>query len=129
MDLNEAIAQEQALAPGSYRIQFDLTEPANIADIRDKLESSGINLIGIKQWRSGGLWHLGVSYRKPAPAVGISFLPLAIIPLIAFGMVATLVGISIFNIKNITDSLTKLFLVVGGITITVLVLTRRWPAR
>jgi len=122
MNLNEAITREQALPPGSYRIQFDLTEPADTAAIRSMLE--GVDLISINQWQSGGLWHLGVSYRKPPPDAAISFLPQAIVPLIAFAMAATLVGISIFKIKDITESLTKLFLVIGGVTVLVVALTR-----
>ena len=122
MNLNEAITREQALPPGSYRVQFDLTEPADINAIREALKE--VDTLGINQWQSGGLWHLGVSYRKSAPTSAISFLPQAIVPLIAFAMAATLVGISIFKIKDITESLTKLFLVIGGVTVLVVALTR-----
>ena len=126
MNLNEAITREQALPPGSYRVQFDLTEPADINAIREALKE--VDTLGINQWQSGGLWHLGVSYRKSAPTSAISFLPQAIVPLIAFAIAATIVTISIFRIKDITESLAKLALVVGVVAITLLALSRK-PAR
>ncbi len=124
MNLNEAIAREQALEPGSYRIQFDMTEPANISAVRDVLKQNGITA-SVKQYQAGGLWHLAINYRKPAAEAGISALPLAIIPLIGFTMIIGLVGIGIFKIQAITDSLTKLALVVGGLAIVFVVLKKK----
>ena len=128
MDISEAILQEQSMPPGSsYRIQFDMDEPANIAAIKDKLKQNGINA-NVKQWNSGGLWHVGISYKKPV-SDGISALPVAIIPLIGFTLIIAMVGISIFRIKEITDSLMKLALIIGGFTVVVLYLKSRTPAR
>ena len=128
MDISEAILQEQSMPPGSsYRIQFDMAEPANIAAIKDKLKQNGINA-NVKQWNSGGLWHVGISYKKPV-SDGISALPVAIIPLIGFTLIIAMVGISIFRIKEITDSLMKLALVIGGFTVAVLYLKSKTLAR
>lgn len=124
LTIDEAIAEEKTLAPGSYRIQFNLMEPADINVIKETLTSNGINAY-VRQWYSGNLWHLGVSYKKPVPDTGISFLPIAIIPLIAFTIAATIVTIGIFRIKDITDSLTKLALVVGGVMILTLYMSRK----
>ena len=129
MDINEAIAIERSMPVGSsYRIEFDMTEPARIIDIKDTLKLNGINA-NVKQWHSGGLWHLGISHRKPVSADGISALPVAIIPLIGFTLIIAMVGISIFRIKEITDSLMKLALIVGGFTVAVLYLKNKTPAR
>lgn len=129
MNLNEAIAEEGSLPPGNYRAQFDMTEPVSISGIKDKLSENDVEVINIKQWQSNGLWHLGVSFEKPDPASGISFLPGAVIPLIGFAIVSVLVTVSIFRIETITNSLSKLALIIGGVAIAFAFVKGRAKAR
>ncbi len=129
MNLNEAIAHEQSLPSGNYRVQFDMTEPAPIIDIKDKLRENGVEVLDVNQWQSQGLWHLGVSYKKPEPTTGISFLPMAVVPLVAFAIVGLLITVSIFKIETIANSLSKLLLIIGGFTVVALYINRKPATR
>ncbi len=127
LNVSEAIEYEKALPVGSYEIRFYLTEPISDRDkqsIKAHLAQNGIPS-QISQKKSNGLWYVAVQYRKPEPSAAIGFLPLAVIPLIAFGFVAVLVGIGIFKMQDITNNIGKILLIVFGGTIVLAALMRK----
>ena len=122
--IERAIAAEENASPGLYEIRFYLTEPisqGDIASMRESLLGHGVNLKGIRQRKSGGLWYVGVKYVKEPVPEGIAFLPVAIIPLIAFGFISVLVGIGIFKIEDIS----KLIILGGGFAVILVALLRK----
>lgn len=118
VDIEKAIKAEEAIAPGLVEVRFYTSEPLTKQDAQEVYDHLWENHIDVKQVsiKSGsGLPYLSVIYDKPAPHEGISqILPMAIIPLIAFGMIAVLVGIGIFNIQSITQNVGKLLLITFG---------------
>ena len=119
--IEQAIAEERDLKPGAYAINFYLTEPVgdnDLQSIENHLRNSGVDVIGVSQARANGLWAVSVKYRKQAVTRAVGFLPLAIIPLVAFGFVAVLVGIGIFNIETLANNIGKLLLItLGGVAL------------
>ena len=128
VDINSAIAQEQALPPGNYEIRFYTTDPVSsqdIADTKTYLKSEGVDVRQVYQKKSNGLYYLGVKYVKHQPTENIAFLPLAVIPLIAFGFVSVLVGVGIFKLDTITNNIGKILLITFGGTIVLAALLRK----
>ena len=127
LDIEKAIAEENSLPPGSYEIRFYTTEPHqdNLQDIFDHLYSNGIEVISVEQRKTKGLWYISVKYIRPEVSNAIAFLPIAVIPLIAFGMVAVLVGIGIFKFEDLTGNIGKLLLIIFGGTIVIAALVRK----
>lgn len=127
-NIEEAIQQESALEPGVYDIRFYLTEPVSKEDIgaiRDHLHVNGVDAINVTQMKSGAEWAVSVKYRKPEISESISFLPVAIVPLIAFGFVASLVGIGIFKMEDIANNIGKILLIgFGGATLLALAMRK-----
>lgn len=125
--VEKAAQAELEAAPGLMEIRFYTMNPLTAEDAQlvfDDLWSRNVDVKKVYIQSEKGLPYLGVVYRKPA-GTGISALPLAIIPLIAFGLIATLVGIGIFNIESITGSIGKLLLIVLGGTIVIVALARK----
>lgn len=120
-DVGQATEEERSLGPGAYDVRFYLTEPVGNGDLQtiaDHLAANGVDVIGVSQAKSGGLWAVSVKYHKPAQSEAIGALPLAIIPLIAFGFIVVLVGIGIFKIENIANNIGKILLITfGGLTL------------
>lgn len=128
VDVETAIAEEQALGPGLYEIRFYLADPVTHNDelmVRDYLTEQGVDVKRVYQGKSNGLWYLAVRYRKPAVSRRVRALPLAIIPLIAFGFVSALIGVGIFKIKDITENIGKIMLIGGGTAIVLVALLRK----
>ncbi len=127
-NIEEAIQRESALEPGVYDIRFYLTEPVSredIRSIRDYLNVNGVDTIGVTQIKSGADWAVSVKYRRPEPGESISFLPVAIIPLIGLGFVASLVGIGIFKMEDIANNIGKILLIgFGGATLLALAMRK-----
>lgn len=116
-NIEQAIAEERSLKPGAYDIRFYLTEPVGDSDLQsiaNHLLANGVDVIDVSQVKSDGLWTVSVKYRRPVATETISFLPLAVIPLIAFGFVAVLVGIGIFKIEDIMNNIGKILLITFG---------------
>lgn len=127
-DIQTAIAEEQAASPGLIEIRLYTPEPISkevMQNIFDHLYYNGIDVRGVYQRKTKGLWYVGVRYRKPAPSEAIAALPLAIIPLIAFGFIMTLVGIGIFRLGDITKNLMPIILAGGGLILLTAVALRR----
>jgi len=120
-NVEQAIEKERNLKPGSYDIRFYLSEPVGDNDLKtivEHLSANGIDVVSVNQYKSSGLWVVSVKYHKPAESEAIGFLPLAVIPLVAFGFVAVLVGIGIFNMESITNNIGKILLITfGGVTL------------
>lgn len=127
-DVGEAIEKEKTLEPGMYDIRFYLTEQVGKSDlvsIVEHLSSNGIDVVKVSQSKSSGLWVISVQYRKPAESEAIGFLPLAVIPLIAFGFIAVLIGIGIFRIEQIMNNIGKILLITfGGLTVFALAMRK-----
>jgi len=117
-NIEEAIAKERSLKPGAYDIRFYLTEPVgdnDLQSIANHLSANGVDVIDVSQLKTDGLWAVSVKYRKPAETEAIGFaLPLAVIPLIAFGFIAVLIGIGIFRIEQIMNNIGKILLITFG---------------
>lgn len=127
-DVNEAVSEEAALPPGDYEVRFYSPNPVSRdveQDIFDHLYNSGVDVRGVYQRKTDGLWYIGVIYEKPAPYEAVAALPVAVIPLIAFGFIATLIGIGIFRVENIAKSLGQLALILLGGTIILVALLRK----
>ncbi len=127
-NVEQAIKEESSLGPGTYDIRFYLADPVGgdeLKSIASHLSAEGVDVISVSQKKVGGLWTLSVKYRKPAESEAISALPLAIIPLIAFGFIVVLVGIGIFKIDQITNNIGKILLVTfGGLTLFALAMRK-----
>lgn len=126
--VNEAIAEESALPPGIYEVRFYSPNPVSRDvqhDIFDHLYNSGVDVRGVYQMKSDGLWYVGVVYQKPAPSEAVAALPVAVIPLIAFGFIAALIGVGIFRVENIAKALGQLALILLGGTIVLVALLRK----
>lgn len=127
-DVKAAIAEEQSLPPGNYDIRFYSPNPVSEEvqqDIFDHLYDSGVDVRGVYQRKSDGLWYVGVIYNRPVASESIAALPIAIIPLIAFGFISVLVGIGIFRVENIARALGQLALILLGGTIVIVALMRK----
>jgi hypothetical protein len=118
--VNEYAAQEEALGPGVYQIIFNITTPTDVEAIKETLADHGIKTYKVDQRVTGDGYAVDVVYRKPDPGDGISFLPVAVIPLIGFVLASALVGITIFKIGDIAEGLMKLVLVAGGVAVVVM---------
>lgn len=130
VDIDQMAAVENSQPPGLYDIRFYLTEPVSAGDktlIVQDLRAAGVQLIGIDSRKSDGLWYVSVKYRRPEPPPPgeYAFLPLAVIPLIGFGLIATLVGIGIFKMEDITNNIVKILAIGGGIIIVTAALLRQ----
>ena len=129
VDVESAIAAEQVAPHGLIEVRFYTTSaspPSQAQVVFDKLWSNGIDVRKVSIVQRGGLPYLSVIYNRPAPVQGrISVLPLAIIPLVAFGMIAGLVGIGIFKISDLTSNIAKLMLIAFGGTILLAVVLRK----
>lgn len=124
VDINSAIADEQSLPSGDYEVRFYILEPLtrqDVADARYYLRNQGVDVHRIYQGKEKGISYLGVKYTRHAAGDGISFLPIAIIPLIGFGMIAALIGIGLFKLED----LGKVMLIGGGLVIVTIALIRR----
>jgi len=123
-NVEQAIEEERTLSPGAYDIRFYLTEPVGDSDlvsIVEHLSANGVDVVKVNQYKSSGLWVVSVKYRKPAERAAIGALPIAVIPLIAFGFIAVLVGIGIFNLESIANNIGKILLITfGGLALVVL---------
>ena len=126
--VEEAARAEQEAPPGVIEVRFYTAEPLNREDAQaayDHLWANGVDVRKVYVYNGKGLPYMGVVYNKQPPGEGISALPLAIIPLIAFGMIAALVGIGIFQLETITNNIAKLLLIVFGGTIVVALVARK----
>lgn len=129
IDVSTAAQMEQQLQPGGYEIRFYVTEPldqSELMNIRDNLIDSGAKVKSVGQKKSDGLYYVSVKYVRPASPPGtIAALPIAIIPLIAFLGIGTLVGIGIFKIEEISQNIAKILLITFGGTIIIAALARK----
>jgi len=128
IDLNSATEQEKALAPGLYEARFYINNPVSSVDIRDArlyLKEQGVDVKSVYQKKVGGLWYVGVKYVIHPPSESISFLPVAVIPLIGFALVSVLVGVGIFKIESLTNNIGKILLITLGGTIVIAALLRK----
>lgn len=129
-NIEEAAEEEKNLLPGSYEVRFYITEPVSSDDMKamtEHLSENGVTGARISQIKTDGLWAVSVKYNKPdiADTDTISFLPVAVIPLIAFGFVAVLVGIGIFKIQDVANNIGKILLITfGGMTLFALALRK-----
>lgn len=127
-DVKVAIEEEARAEPGLLEVRFHTLEPLpqdNLHDIFDYLTDNGVDVRRVGQGKKGGLYYIGVVYNKPEPSESISALPVAIIPLIAFGFVITLVGFGIWRLEDITTNIGKLLLIAFGGTIVIVALSRK----
>ena len=125
--IEEAVKAEPSLPSGLIEARFYTTAPLGrekLQDTFDTLYSNGVDVREVSEAKSNGLWYVAVRYHRPAASSAISALPVAIIPLIAFGMIALLVGVGIFKIEDIVNNVGKLVLLVGGVMIVVAALAR-----
>jgi len=127
-DVKVAIEEEARAESGLLEVRFHTLEPLpqdNLHDIFDYLTDNGVDVRRVGQGKKGGLYYIGVVYNKPEPSESISALPVAIIPLIAFGFVITLVGFGIWRLEDITTNIGKLLLIAFGGTIVIVALARK----
>jgi hypothetical protein len=126
--IEEAVKAEQEAPPGLLEVRFYTATPLTGEDaqaIFDHLWKNNIDVRKVYVYNQRGLPYLGVVYNRPPPITNIAALPIAIIPLIAFGMIAALVGIGIFKLEQITQSIGKLLLIVFGGTILVALIAKK----
>lgn len=127
-DLNSASANEQSLPPGPYEARFYISQPVtpqDIADTRAYLKNEGVDVRKVYQQKTNGLYYIAVQYVKHPASGSISFLPVALIPLIGFALVAGLVGVGIFKLDTITNNIGKILLITLGGTIVIAALLRK----
>ncbi len=120
VDIESAVAAERNAPAGMLEVRFYTPNPVakeTLQDIFDKVYASGADVKSVSTGKTDGLYYVAVRYRKPAVTASISALPVAIIPLVAFGMIALLVGIGIFKIETIANNIGKLLLITFGGTI------------
>lgn len=128
VDIDKATKTEQEAPPGLLEIRFYTVTPLDDEDAKnvyDYLLSTGADVRRVYVHSGSGLPYLGVVYNKLPPTEGIAFLPLAVVPLVAFGLTTALVGIGIFKLEDITRSLTKLLLITFGGFIALALITRK----
>jgi len=129
LDIDQAVEAETSAPPGLIEVRFYTTEALSREDaqnIFDHLLANGVDVKKVYIKSKPGLPFLGVIYNKPAPEANIAFaLPLAVIPLIAFGMIAALIGIGVWKIEDITNNMVKILLVVFGGTILLAAIARK----
>lgn len=127
-DVERAEQAEKEAPMGMLEVRFytdSVLAPAEMQQIFSRLDESGVDLRSVHQGVEDGFPYVGVVYNREAPLGAVAALPLAIIPLIAFGMIAALVGIGIFKLEDITSSIAKLLLIVFGGTIVIAALARK----
>lgn len=128
-DSIEAATQaEYELPEGVYQIRFWLSQPASpgdIAWIKSTLSEAGIEVKEVITGIEFDMDYIAVTYMRTVPDGGISFLPVAIIPLIGLGIVATLIGIGIFKWEEIIGGLIKFTLVAGGVLIALALIAKK----
>lgn len=128
VDIAEATQAEMAAPAGLIEVRFYTAEPLSSADVQgifDQLYANGVDVKKVYIKNTKGLPYVGIIYKKPAEVPGITALPLAIIPLIATGLIVAVIGIGIFKIQDISSSLTKVLLVLFGGTIILAVLLKK----
>ncbi len=127
-DAQIAEEAERAAPPGIIEVRFYTLEPVaeeTLQDMFDHLYQNGVDVRKVYQAKKGGLYYVGIIYNKSAPSEAIAALPVAIIPLIAFGFIIALVGFGIWQLEDITANIGKLLLIVFGGTIVIVALTRK----
>ena len=128
VDIDTAIAEEQSAPPGLYEVRLYRPEPISEEtkqDIFDSLYYQGVDIKGVYQKKTKGLWYVGIRYRKHAPTESIAFAWALLIPLIPTILVASLIGIGLFKIEEITRAIIPILLAVGGFTVIALALIRK----
>jgi hypothetical protein len=123
-EIDQAIADEQSLPPGNYEVRFNMPNIISrqeVQEIKIYLEEQGVDVGRVYQSKSEGIPYLGIQYKKNAPEEGITFLPIAVIPLIGLGLILTVISIGIFKLEDIA----KVLMVGGGILIVSLALLRQ----
>lgn len=126
--VQEAMAEEQSLPPGSYEIRFYSPNPVAqdvLYNIADTVVDNGVDVKEVYQDKSKGLWYVGVRYLKHPASESIGALPVAVIPLIAFGFISTLIGIGIFKVQDIARSIGMLALIIFGGSIVLAAVLRK----
>ncbi len=127
-DIQQAIEEEQSRGPGGLDVRFKLTAPVEDGSLRaiaDHLSANGVDVISVTQSREDSNWIVSVKYRKPAESESISVLPVAIIPLVAFGFILVLAGVGIFNMETIANNIGKILLITfGGLTVFALAMRK-----
>jgi hypothetical protein len=129
MDASTAAEVEQSLPPGVYRIELETTEEFDIGAARDRLYEAGIPLLNITERKNGDLWITTVDYVRPDAEVGITVLPLAIIPILVPLAITAVVAIGIFKIGDLTTNITKLLLVAGAVVVVSLAVFKKGSIR
>lgn len=128
LDLSTAINLENGLPPGIWEVRFYITRQLTAEEInyiKATLADEGVVVKSVSQGVSQGTNYLSITYERRTAAAGISFLPLAVIPLIGFALVAVLVGVGIFKIGDILTSATKLIAITGGIVLVAIIILRK----
>lgn len=128
LTVDQATNVEAQNPPGGYTVRLWLDhEPTQdeVHDIFNYLDWNGIEIHEVRSGVDGNAPYIDINYVKTAPTPGISFLPLALIPLIGFGLVIGLIGIGIFKWHSIVNETVKLVLVVGGVGIALAILLRK----
>lgn len=127
-DIKVATQVEQEAGPGTYEAKFYTTElqsQERLQQVFDECYYAGIDVKGVYPKKAGGLYYVGVIFRKPQPARGIAMLPVAVIPLIGFGILSALIGFGIFKIEEITSGIAKVLLILIGGTVIVVALAKK----
>ena len=127
-DVVVAEAIEREAPPGLVGVRFHTLEPIiedNLQDMEDYLYQNGVDVRAVHQRKKGGLYYVEIVYNKPVPSEAIAALPIAIIPLIAFGFIIALVGFGIWHMEDITNNIGKLLLIIFGGTIVIVALARK----
>lgn len=127
-DINQASLVEDMLPSGIYDVKFYVTDflsPIQLSDLKASLVNSGVDVKNVYQSFIDGMKYIGVDYQRTIYGQGISQLPIAIIGLIGTALIPILVGIGIFKIDSIANSVTKILLVGGGIAIVLAVVLKK----
>ena len=128
VNVDEAVRAEQEAPAGLIEVRFYTNETLDRDDaqrIFDHLSDNGVDVRKVYVHEQKGLPYVGVVYFKQPPTQSISFLPLAVIPLIAFGLVAALIGIGIFRLDTIANNIGKILIITFGGTIILAALLRK----
>jgi len=127
-DIKVATQVEQAAGPGTYEARFytsELQSQETLQQAFDQCYYAGVDVKGVYPKKAGGLYYVGVIFRKPQPARGIALLPVAVIPLVGFGILSALIGFGIFKIQEVTSGLAKMLLIIVGGTVIIVALAKK----